>query len=188
MEYVTFISGSRSLFSKSRLVQRVHDRRWETLPSGLRIGQYQQHVLISGDGNHHKYRNNNISGWSRRNPMASARATHWRKQNLAEGSDRGRVCVWAIMLGCAFLFHCGQLRNPLVLQICTTRQPFQGMPDVSVLLLIMKDEHPSRPTEIECGDYPMSNEMWRIVNQCWASKPMDRPDMPSVLRSLRNLI
>ncbi|KAF7358034.1 Kinase-like protein [Mycena venus] len=65
--------------------------------------------------------------------------------------------------------------------IYTGEQPFPSIrEDITVVLEILKEVHPSRPSGSPDGPRAMSDGLWATVKACWAHKPSDRHDMDKV--------
>ena len=55
--------------------------------------------------------------------------------------------------------------------------PFHEHVDMTVLVKVLKGEHPSRGTEF-------TESLWKMLEMCWAFQPKTRPSIEDVLQSL----
>ncbi|KAJ7266630.1 kinase-like domain-containing protein [Mycena rebaudengoi] len=71
----------------------------------------------------------------------------------------------------------------LCVEIYTGEHPFWNLHDVTVLLQVVEQKRPPRPSSLgpPDGTRAMSDDLWAIVEACWEHKPSDRPDMDEVL-------
>ncbi|KAJ7790952.1 kinase-like domain-containing protein [Mycena leptocephala] len=73
----------------------------------------------------------------------------------------------------------------LCIEIYTGEQPFPSIyQDITVVLEILKQMRPSRPSGPPDGTRAMSDRLWATVEDCWAHKPSDRPDMDKASRHI----
>jgi hypothetical protein len=49
---------------------------------------------------------------------------------------------------------------------------------------IMEGKNPPRPTEAECDEVPITDDLWDLVNQCWDPTPRSRPAMSAIVATL----
>ncbi|KAJ7869354.1 kinase-like domain-containing protein, partial [Mycena leptocephala] len=64
----------------------------------------------------------------------------------------------------------------LCIEIYTGKQPFRSIqPHIAVILQILDQKRPPRPSGPPDGTRAMSDRLWAIVEACWAHKPSDRP-------------
>ncbi|KAJ7099011.1 kinase-like domain-containing protein [Mycena epipterygia] len=69
----------------------------------------------------------------------------------------------------------------LCIEIYTGEQPFWSIqPDMAVILRVLKQMRPPRPSGPPDGTRAMSDRLWATVEACWAHEPSDRPDMGKV--------
>ncbi|KAJ7266661.1 kinase-like domain-containing protein [Mycena rebaudengoi] len=71
----------------------------------------------------------------------------------------------------------------LCVEIYTGKQPFWNViRDITVVFQILEQKRPPRPSSLgpPDGTRSMSDQLWAIVEACWAHKPSDRPDMHKV--------
>ena len=55
--------------------------------------------------------------------------------------------------------------------------PFHNVPDRAVFLKVVEGEHPSRGVDF-------TDDLWKMMEQCWMSRPDHRPNVESVLEHL----
>ncbi|ESK89580.1 hypothetical protein Moror_8651 [Moniliophthora roreri MCA 2997] len=70
-----------------------------------------------------------------------------------------------------------------VLEIMTGKPPFCGTLESAVMLQVVQGKRPARPTVGWCPD-----EMWSMVQLCWAQDPMERPSARKIEQYLRMLL
>ncbi|KAF7358029.1 hypothetical protein MVEN_00850100 [Mycena venus] len=69
----------------------------------------------------------------------------------------------------------------LCIEIYTGEQPFWNIPqDMAVVLRVLDQRRPPRPSGPPNGTRAMSDRLWATVEACWAHKPSDRPEMDKV--------
>jgi len=68
------------------------------------------------------------------------------------------------------------------IELYTLKPPFAGMSDYQVAARIVKGVRPPRPSLPDNGT--MSEDIWALVTQCWASKPEQRPTTQGVLERM----
>ncbi|KAJ6472786.1 kinase-like domain-containing protein [Mycena vulgaris] len=67
------------------------------------------------------------------------------------------------------------------LELHTGRPPFSGVsPDVAAMLKVIAGERPERPTSMFDG-------LWGVVIAAWAQNFRDRPNIKTIIESLRTL-
>jgi hypothetical protein len=54
-----------------------------------------------------------------------------------------------------------------------------------VIFRVIRGEHPHRPTPGDCGEIPLSDKLWAIIEKCWSNIPAERPDIATVLPDLQ---
>jgi hypothetical protein len=60
---------------------------------------------------------------------------------------------------------------------------------MAILVRLLSDQRPARPSSAECGNYDVSDSLWDLLNQCWDMSPNNRPptkSIPAFLRSMGN--
>lgn len=66
------------------------------------------------------------------------------------------------------------------MQIYTGKPPFQTIKhDSAVIFRVIRGERPERPTGVDLDD-----NLWDLVDRCWAQSAEDRPSMDTVIDSL----
>jgi hypothetical protein len=69
----------------------------------------------------------------------------------------------------------------------TGKPPFFYYPmDPMVIVNVIKGELPKRPEENEVED-DITDELWALLTECWASDPATRPTMREVLKNLTRM-
>lgn len=73
----------------------------------------------------------------------------------------------------------------LILEALTEQQPWNGLPDTSVMLMVWSGNIPSQPGKE--GGFPLvSHAWWDICRRCWRFSPGDRPTMHKTIRLLQD--
>ena len=67
----------------------------------------------------------------------------------------------------------------VILEVLSGEVPFVGDGDYVVIGKVTNCEHPKRPEGVW-----FTNDMWEILECCWAPKPLDRPSLEDVLQHL----
>ena len=70
----------------------------------------------------------------------------------------------------------------VILEVLSGQVPFVGESDYIVILKVAQGERPKR---LEGAWF--TNDIWGILERCWAHKPQDRPSLEDVLRSLEEI-
>jgi len=71
-------------------------------------------------------------------------------------------------------------------ELIAMRTPFEGLNDYRVVVDIVKGKRPSRPTLPDGG--MVSDELWTLVNFCWAQEPSARPSAKDVVRHMDAIV
>lgn len=71
-----------------------------------------------------------------------------------------------------------------ILQICTRRTPYAGLPTPAVMFQVFSNVQPPEPTVEECSGVPISAGLWRMITACWTEEPSKRPHIADVLTGL----
>ncbi|PBK59950.1 kinase-like protein [Armillaria solidipes] len=81
-----------------------------------------------------------------------------------------------------------ELRN-LLMEIRNTQVvfdgtiPWSGLNDPAVIIRVCtENEHPPRPRELAKTGFP--DLWWKLMSQCWAHEPLDRPTLRGLMKSL----
>jgi hypothetical protein len=61
--------------------------------------------------------------------------------------------------------------------------PFHNLPGMTAALRVLHAQRPPRPTSAECR-LAISDNMWSLIQQCWAQAASDRPPMQFVFSKL----
>ena len=67
----------------------------------------------------------------------------------------------------------------VILEVLSGQIPFVGDRDLVAMLKVTRGERPKRPEQAW-----FTNNVWGILESCWALKPQDRPRLEAVLESL----
>ena len=70
----------------------------------------------------------------------------------------------------------------VVLEVLTGKVPFSGCSHLLAVRKISEGEHPGRPKGPEAVWF--TDDLWRMLEQCWSRKPKERPDVEGVLECL----
>ncbi|KAJ7799592.1 hypothetical protein B0H14DRAFT_3787654 [Mycena olivaceomarginata] len=63
-------------------------------------------------------------------------------------------------------------------RVSAREPPFRSIqPHIAVILQILDQKRPPRPSGPPDGTRAISDRLWAIVEACWAHKPSDRPDI-----------
>ncbi|KAJ7276197.1 kinase-like domain-containing protein [Mycena haematopus] len=69
-----------------------------------------------------------------------------------------------------------------VLEIFTHEQPYNNIKHTTeVVIRSAKGEHPPKPTDPKVIRRGLDDNMWRLLSQCWATEPSQRPTIQQVL-------
>jgi hypothetical protein len=69
-------------------------------------------------------------------------------------------------------------------QIFTPRLPFHELADVTVILKVMDNVHPARPSQEECFGTVLPDDLWHLILSCWGADATGRPHIGEVIRML----
>ncbi|TDL23532.1 kinase-like protein [Rickenella mellea] len=73
----------------------------------------------------------------------------------------------------------------LCLEVFTDRPPFSGLSDGTVIAaLLIHDERPARPLA-PAAERGLDDEMWDLMQNCWATRRSERPRMKAVYERIR---
>ncbi|KAF9789481.1 kinase-like protein [Thelephora terrestris] len=67
----------------------------------------------------------------------------------------------------------------VMIEVFTGAVPFNRSPSAAAMVMIMKGERPPRPTHQE-----LTNDLWKIIQQCWNQDPHLRPEVSKILSVL----
>lgn len=98
------------------------------------------------------------------------------------------VYAFGMMCYQARLFRKRTSRNifsKLEWQIITDHVPFPDVKhDFTVMLKVLKGEHPIRPSDPLYLNRGLTENMWKLLQDCWHRQPENRPDMSQVIPQL----
>ena len=64
---------------------------------------------------------------------------------------------------------------------------FENQYDIQVILGVMRGRRPTRPMLELCETRGISDELWDLIQTCWAQNPMERPTAEQIMERLRVL-
>ena len=70
----------------------------------------------------------------------------------------------------------------VVYEVLSGQAPFASLKDFIVIRKVIDGEHPRRP-EGSNGAW-FTDDLWRTIDQCWATQPASRPNIEAVLECL----
>ena len=70
----------------------------------------------------------------------------------------------------------------VIYEVLSGQVPFAPFGRYIVMRKIMDGEHPQRPGG--AAGVHFTDDLWRMLNRCWATRPEDRPSVPIVLECL----
>ena len=70
----------------------------------------------------------------------------------------------------------------VVLEVLTGQVPFPRHTGLVVMRKVIDGEHPERPQGAEAVWF--TDDLWKILEQCWSSQPRVRPTVEAVLECL----
>lgn len=69
----------------------------------------------------------------------------------------------------------------------TGLHPFSEIPiDAGVILSVIAGKRPQRPDDDALIE-PISDELWSVIEECWAHEAEKRPEMSSVVKKLTKM-
>jgi hypothetical protein len=69
----------------------------------------------------------------------------------------------------------------------TRRRPFPGLNDFAIVINVAKGDRPKRPVPEDCQGETLPEDVWALVEKCWAQDPLARPHMADVVKSIEEL-
>jgi serine/threonine protein kinase len=69
----------------------------------------------------------------------------------------------------------------LCLEVFTGNDPFHGLSDFYVHVLLSQGAHPEHPGSTAVG---LSPKMWNLMQSCWRVNPAQRPSMSEILSTI----
>ena len=73
----------------------------------------------------------------------------------------------------------------VIYEVLAGHVPFAPFGGYTVMRMVMDGEHPQRPRGVEGAWF--TNDLWRMLNLCWATRPEDRPSVSAVLEFLERV-
>ena len=73
----------------------------------------------------------------------------------------------------------------VVYEVLSGRAPFAPFSHYVAMRKVMDGERPQRPGGAEGAQF--TDDLWQMLNQCWATQPEDRPSIPAVLEVLERV-
>ena len=73
----------------------------------------------------------------------------------------------------------------VIYEVLTGQSPFAPFGCYAVLRKVTDGEHPERPEGVEGERF--TNDLWRTLDQCWATQPESRPSSSAVLECLERI-
>jgi len=73
----------------------------------------------------------------------------------------------------------------VIYEVLSGHAPFHRYLDQAVALKVQRGDHPERPQGVE-GKW-FTDDVWRILESCWQSKPDNRPSTHDVFQRLEDL-
>ena len=70
----------------------------------------------------------------------------------------------------------------VIYEVLSGQVPFAPFSRYTVLRKVMDGERPQRPEGVEGERF--TDDLWQVLNQCWATRPEDRPSSSAVLEYL----
>jgi hypothetical protein len=55
------------------------------------------------------------------------------------------------------------------------------MGDIAIAMKVLRGDHPQWPTLDACDGEVFPNDLWQLVQRCWAHDPTIRPTMEEIL-------
>lgn len=74
----------------------------------------------------------------------------------------------------------------MIEQIFTRRLPFHELVDIAVILQVMENIHPARPSQEDCFGTILPDDLWELILGCWSSDAMGRPHIGEAVRILED--
>jgi len=72
-----------------------------------------------------------------------------------------------------------------LLEVLSGDVPFAPFNSFAVMLKVVEGERPARPEGAEGSRF--TDDVWQVLNQCWAHQPKDRPPIADVLECLERV-
>ncbi|KAH0586833.1 hypothetical protein H2248_005679 [Termitomyces sp. 'cryptogamus'] len=69
-------------------------------------------------------------------------------------------------------------------EILTGERPFGNSGPMLVYQKTVRGEGPSRPTDVKCLEFGLTDDLWALMEKCWSLFPQDRPSATQITRCL----
>ena len=73
----------------------------------------------------------------------------------------------------------------VIYEVLSGQVPFAPFGRYTVMRKVMDGEHPERPEG--AAGMQFTDDLWRMLNRCWATRPEDRPSVLDVLECLERV-
>jgi serine/threonine protein kinase len=73
----------------------------------------------------------------------------------------------------------------VIYEVLSGQAPFAPFSQYVVMRKVMDGEHPEKPEGVEGAWF--TDELWRMLNRCWATRPESRPSVAVVLECLERV-
>ena len=73
----------------------------------------------------------------------------------------------------------------LCLEVLTGEDPYHGLSDIRVIVLLNQGDHPEHPGSTAVG---LSAKMWDLMESCWKVAPGQRPSMTEIQSTIRGML
>jgi hypothetical protein len=67
----------------------------------------------------------------------------------------------------------------------TRKRPFPTLNDIAILLRVVQGQRPKRPGMWDCPGEELPDDVWWLIEKCWAQDPLVRPLMGQVIHVLK---
>lgn len=73
-----------------------------------------------------------------------------------------------------------------LLKVLTHKQPFNHIKHTTeVVIRSARGDRPIRPTDQRVLERGLDDNLWKLLNQCWALEATDRPDIQELIQRLQ---
>jgi hypothetical protein len=69
----------------------------------------------------------------------------------------------------------------------TRSRPFPGLNDFAILIGVAKGDRQKRPVPEDCQGEVLPEDVWALIEKCWAQDAGVRPRMAEVVKSIEEL-
>ncbi|KAH8829981.1 kinase-like domain-containing protein [Flagelloscypha sp. PMI_526] len=70
------------------------------------------------------------------------------------------------------------------IEVATGKLPFPDLNEASAMLAVIRGERPARPHLVKW----MTNDLWNLIERCWAQNPNNRPSSNEVVLDLERVL